>query len=128
MPKVVQDPSGLWSVISDDGAVIASSLSNSQAWRRADIAANEVGSASEYARRLKEPEPVVSEAEKQAFYSGLLWIADARGYSSGWAWHNFCDKFGHRPDGLHQGMVAPSKSVWGWVNRKAIPKKMQRRG
>ena len=126
MPKVLQEPGGLWSVFSDDGHIIASGLSNSQAWRRADISANEAVSSSQMAKDFKEPEVKATQSEKQDFFSGLLFIERDRSYGSGWAWHNFCDKFGHRPDGLHQYEITPNKSVWGWVNRKAIKKKIWR--
>lgn len=123
MPKVLQQTSGEWSVVSDCGEVIASGLSNSRAWRIADQAAGEALSASEVAQDMKEPPVKPSQDAMQDFYSGLVWISRTKGYKPGWAWHKFLEKFGRRPDGLHDIPAKPGKDVWGWVNRASIPKR-----
>jgi hypothetical protein len=120
MPKLEQQPDKLWSIVDDIGGIIARDLTNSQAWRMLDKIMSEPVSASEVEREMREPSPRASKDEMQDFFSGLLHIEGQRGYKSGWAWHKFCEKFGHQPEGLHRDHCKPSKQVWGWVNRKAI--------
>jgi hypothetical protein len=48
------------------------------------------------ARRSGEKAPDI--AEKAAFYGELLWIVRNRGYSSGWAAHEYREKFGVWPN------------------------------
>lgn len=121
MPKVLK-MGGAWAVIDDDGNVISDGLSNSQAWRKLDIILAEATCATQMERDIKEPKPWAKNDEMQEFYSGLLKIAEDRGYKEGWAFHKFIERFGHRPEGLHSIPCKPSRSVWGWVNRKAIRK------
>jgi hypothetical protein len=118
MPKIEKSQDG-WCITSG-GKLIQDGMTNAQAWRALDVMQNEPVSASEVAREFKEPVAPPSDFEMQDFMSGLVHIGRGRGYSNGWAWHQFCEKFGHTPDGLHREARKPSKSVWGWVNRKAI--------
>jgi hypothetical protein len=120
MPKLEQQPDKLWSVVDDSGRAITSGLSNAQAWRKLDKITSEPVSASEVERQMKEPAPRTSADQMQEFFSGLLHIEAQRRYKSGWAWHKFCEKFGHQPEGLRREPCKPSKQIWGWVNRKAI--------
>lgn len=121
MPKVSKI-GGAWAVLNDDGSVIEGGLSNAQAWRKLDIALSEATCATQMERDIKEPKPWATNDEMQDFYSGLLHIAEDRGYKDGWAFYKFLEKFGHQPEGLHRIPCKPSRSVWGWVNRKAISK------
>lgn len=41
MLKVEKQADGTWAVVDADGAVLASGMSNAQAWRRLDILSNE---------------------------------------------------------------------------------------
>lgn len=122
MPKIFTDGAGAWGIMSDAGEVMREGLTNSQAWRELDRIQNEPTSAAQVEKELAEPKPRPTTDEMQDFYSGLIHIQKLREYREGWAWHKFCEKFGHRPNGLHNEPRNPSKQVWGWVNRKAIAK------
>lgn len=50
-------------------------------------------------------------AEKQEWYSGLLWIAHERKYSEGWAAHKYKEKFGVWPNQLKKEPAEPSQKV-----------------
>lgn len=58
--------------------------------------------------------------EKQEFYSGLLWIARDRGYSSGWAAHKYKAKFKVWPRGLNGVAKFPDASVFNFVKSQNI--------
>lgn len=125
MAKIQKSENG-WSIVSSDGGLIQDGMSNAQAWRALDLLQHEYISASEASQSLKEPNIKPTQSEMQDFMSGLVFIGQSRGYSDGWAWHKFIEKFGHTPEGLHRIPHKPSKSVWGWINRKAIKaEKMQ---
>jgi hypothetical protein len=114
---------GLWVIESiESNEIVASVKSNAEAWRRLDRINDEPVSASEFRSEIKEEIHKPTEPEKQSFYSGLIFISEQKGYKPGWAWHKFHEKFGHVPDGLHRHSEKPTKSLWGWVNRKAIAK------
>jgi hypothetical protein len=49
--------------------------------------------------------------EKQAFYSGLLMIAQQRGFKDGWVSHKYQEKFGVWPKGLDRIPRTPRKAV-----------------
>ena len=123
MPKIIQTENG-WCITSA-GKIIKDGMTNAQAWRAMDDIQNEPVSASEVAKEFKEPIAPPTDFEVQEFMSGLVHIGNARGYSDGWAWHQFCEKFGHTPEGMHRAPKKPSRSVWGWVNRKAIARSKQ---
>ena len=53
--------------------------------------------------------------EKQSFYSGLLWIANDRGYSKGWAAHKYKAKFGVWPRLLDETPAFPDALVFNYV-------------
>jgi len=57
----------------------------------------------------KEPKP--KRDEKQDFYSGLLYIAQTRGFKDGWVAHKYRTKFGVWPVGLERVPKAPIKAV-----------------
>jgi hypothetical protein len=119
MAKIMKTVNG-WAVVESDGSILFDGLSNAEAWRKLDIIQLEPVSASQVSKEMKDfvAEPSIS--EKQDFFSALIQIGIDRGYSSGWAWHKFYEKYGHTPEGLHRNPCKPSKKVWGWVNRKAI--------
>lgn len=58
--------------------------------------------------------------EKQAWWSGLLWIASERGRQRGWASHTYRDRFGVWPRGLDDRPAPPSQDVTRFVTAKAI--------
>ena len=60
------------------------------------------------------PQPKPKKAkmdEKQAFYSGLLMIAQQRGFKDGWVSHKYQEKFGVWPKGLERIPRTPRKAV-----------------
>jgi len=58
--------------------------------------------------------------EKQAFYSGLLWIARDRGYKTGWADNKYRAKFKVWPRGLDGVASFPDASVFNFVKAQNI--------
>lgn len=56
----------------------------------------------------KATERVYSMPEKQAFYSGMLWLCRERGNSEGMAAHRYREKFGVWPRGLRKTAAPPS--------------------
>jgi superfamily II DNA or RNA helicase len=58
--------------------------------------------------------------DKQAWYSGLLYIGKERGYSSGRIAHLYRDKFGIWPRGLQEIEIYPSVEVSNFVRAKNI--------
>lgn len=126
MPKIERTETG-WRIVSDDGLVLRDGMTNAQAWKSLDLMQNEPVSASQVEREMIEKPSPPSQSEKQDFFSGLIQIAQDRGYKDGWAWHKFCEKFGHTPDGLHRLPCKPSSQVWGWLNRRAIAKEKERK-
>jgi DNA repair protein RadD len=60
-------------------------------------------------------------ADKIAFYRELKWIAQQRGYKSGWTAHKFKGRFGDWPNGLdHWSPVPPSQNTLGWIRSQQI--------
>lgn len=53
--------------------------------------------------------------EKQSFYSGLLWIANDKGYSKGWAAHKYKARFGVWPRMLDEKPTFPDALVFNYV-------------
>lgn len=58
--------------------------------------------------------------ERQAFYSQLLGMAEARGYKRGWAFHKYVEKFGVEPKGLNHDAAEPGAAVQRWVRSRQI--------
>lgn len=58
--------------------------------------------------------------DKQAFYSGLMWIAQERKYSTGWVAHSYRKRFGVWPRGLNDRADFPSQTVFNFVKSKNI--------
>lgn len=56
----------------------------------------------------------VGRAERQRWYSGLVYLARHRGKRPGWAAHRYRDKFGVWPRGLSDMAQAPAKDILNW--------------
>jgi len=59
--------------------------------------------------KRKEPKP--RHEDKQAWYSGFLFLAAERGRQEGWAAHRYKEKFGVWPRGLEKTALQPSRDV-----------------
>lgn len=64
--------------------------------------------------------PAGSADDRQATYSGLLFIAHSRGYSEGWAAHKYKERFGAWPNGLAKVKDMPSAALLKWVQSRLI--------
>jgi superfamily II DNA or RNA helicase len=53
-------------------------------------------------------------------YSGLLWYAQYKGYSRGWAFHKFVELFSHPPTGLHVTPSPPDQRLSKWIRSRMI--------
>jgi superfamily II DNA or RNA helicase len=62
----------------------------------------------------------VSHDLRQDWYSGLLYVAMEKGYSQGWAAHQFKRKFSTWPDGYKKVPRQPSNTVRSWVRSRQI--------
>jgi DNA repair protein RadD len=61
---------------------------------------------------IKEPKPPKAQRnEKQDFYSGLLYMAQMRGFKDGWVSHKYRTRFGVWPVGLEKIPRRPIKAV-----------------
>lgn len=58
--------------------------------------------------------------QKQEWYSGLLWIANQRGYKRGWAANKYREKVGVWPHGLDDVPVPASPEIMNWVKSRQI--------
>jgi superfamily II DNA or RNA helicase len=61
-----------------------------------------------------------SRVQKQEVLSQLMYIAQKRRYSKGWASHNFRRIFGVWPKGLHSDPRRPSKELLSWVRKQHL--------
>jgi len=61
-----------------------------------------------------------TQADKQAWYSQLLHIAEKRGYKPGWAAHKFREKFKTWPAARTVTPLQPSAEVLAWVRSRDI--------
>lgn len=59
-------------------------------------------------------------AEKQKWFSGLLWYAFEKGYKPGWASNLYREKFGVWPDLLDKVAKKPDQQIRGWIKHKQI--------
>jgi DNA repair protein RadD len=69
-------------------------------------------------KREKKAEP--THAEKQEFYSGMLFLARERGYKDGWAANGYREHFGIWPRGLVESPREPSYAVKQFDKHKRI--------
>ena len=60
------------------------------------------------------------EWERRRFFSELLGYAEGKGYASGWAAHQYKQKFKHWPDGFERVAMSPSVSTRNWVKSRQI--------
>ena len=58
--------------------------------------------------------------DKQAWWSGFLWIAKDRGYNQGWAAHKYKEAFGVWPRGLDDKPRFPDAMVFNYVKSRNI--------
>lgn len=58
--------------------------------------------------------------DKQHVYSQLLWIADDKGYSGGWAAHKYQEIFKVWPRGLHAVVAEPTPEMLRYVKHMQI--------
>lgn len=65
-------------------------------------------------------ERVYSMADKQEFYSGMLWLVRERGKADGMAAHRYREKFGVWPDGLRKIAAEPSFEVLQFDKHRRI--------
>lgn len=61
-----------------------------------------------------------SRADKQRWYSMLAYIAQQRGYASGWVSNQYREKFGVWPTGMNSLVREPTADVWRWVKSRQI--------
>lgn len=62
----------------------------------------------------------VTSVQKQQFYSELLGMKVARGYSDGWVSHTYKDKFGVWPKGMQDYAIEPSRETKSFITAKMI--------
>jgi len=62
----------------------------------------------------------VAKADKQAFYSELLYLVKNRGYKEGWAAWKYKEKFGVFPRLLEKIETMPSMQTLKWLKSRAI--------
>jgi hypothetical protein len=67
----------------------------------------------------KKPE-VADMATKQRWYSGLLYVAESRGYKAGWAANKYRDRFGVWPRGLDDAPSQPGPDISAWIKSRDI--------
>ena len=63
-----------------------------------------------------------TQAEKQEFFSGLLWIAQERGYKAGWAAHAYREKFGVWPRSISDRAEIPTARVRQFEYKRRLTK------
>ena len=59
-------------------------------------------------------------ADRQRFYSELLYYAQERSYNPHWASHKYREKFGVWPKGLYEPVSHPTPTTLGWIKSKNI--------
>ena len=59
-------------------------------------------------------------ADKQKFYSELIYMTQTRGYKEGWAAWKFKEKFGVFPRSLQKVPTTPSLTTLSWLKSRAI--------
>jgi superfamily II DNA or RNA helicase len=64
--------------------------------------------------------PQAPYAERQRWFSGLLYIAERREYKPGWAAHKFRERFGHWPNDMLREARPPATDILNWVRSRQI--------
>jgi DNA repair protein RadD len=59
-------------------------------------------------------------ADKQMFYSELMWIARDKNYSPGWVAHKYREKFGVWPKNMSDNVAPPTIQTMNWIKSRAI--------
>jgi hypothetical protein len=59
-------------------------------------------------------------AERQRWFSGLLYIAERRAYKPGWAAHKFRERFGGWPNDMLKEARPPQTDIINWVKSRTI--------
>ncbi|HEY1260559.1 MAG TPA: DEAD/DEAH box helicase [Stellaceae bacterium] len=82
------------------------------------VRAGELGQVDRSSRSVTAP--VHDAPARDRFHRGLIWIAQERGYKSGWVAHKFKEKFGIWPPRHHAGPLPPDDALRAWVRSRAI--------
>lgn len=82
-----------------------------------DVADGELGEV-DRDRTIRQHAPTA--ADKLSFYRQLLWIANERDYSPGWASHKHKEKFATWPATRFVTPIEPSPEIRSWVRSKLI--------
>lgn len=69
---------------------------------------------------IKELTGSSAKADKQRFYSELVFLAQSRGYKPGWSAIKYKEKFGVYPRGLDDIPATPSMATLKWVQSRQI--------
>jgi len=64
--------------------------------------------------------------EKQSWYSQLIQHGRNKGYRDGWAFHQYCEKFGVQPRGLDNTPKTITSTVQDWISYQNIKKAKDR--
>jgi hypothetical protein len=59
-------------------------------------------------------------ADRQDFYSQVLYVARSRGFKDGWAAYQYKEKFGAFPRNIEQVVKIPSPTTLNWIKSRAI--------
>jgi hypothetical protein len=59
-------------------------------------------------------------ADRQDFYSQVLYVARSRGFKDGWAAYQYKEKFGVFPRNIEQVVKIPSPTTLNWIKSRAI--------
>lgn len=61
-------------------------------------------------------------AEGRAWFLGLKWHAESKGYAPGWAYHKYAEKFGAYPPNAWRGLEPeqPTTEMLRWIRSQAI--------
>jgi hypothetical protein len=63
----------------------------------------------------------VNQYDRNEWHGMLAYIADERGYKSGWVAHKYKEKFGHYPAwGVEPELIEPTREVRSWVRSRMI--------
>lgn len=70
--------------------------------------------------------PTATPDQKQEIYSQLLYIAQDRGYKSGWVAHKYRERFGVWPRTMKDVPAPPSRQLLGWLRSRQIAQSRQK--
>jgi hypothetical protein len=79
------------------------------------------GDLNEVGRDRRVTPPAYDPHERASWHGQLAYIADERGYKSGWIAHKYKEKFGTWPAyGARPALITPSPEVRSWVRSRQI--------